>query len=273
MENNKVTLEDISNYYKSHPHMVCGVLTSGFFDINEKKQIVNQFLGSIDGKSVIDIGCGDGKLCEILNEMGVGKYVGFDVSSDLIKLAQKKFPQYEFYAHDMHNFSTHLQGGMFDIAFMLDVWEHSINPNLAIMEAKYMLKKGGQMMVSIPNYCNFAGIKKIFKERLGVYPKNSWAPFGNEAQQINERFTTSFSLKRTLMAIGFEICFERGWDLIAGFFPSIYADAALKGFWKKYSHQHYLLNRYSMKNFTSLTSKISMYYLVSAKKSDNFKES
>ena len=63
--------------------------------------------------TVLDVGCGYGRLCEIFNP---DKYLGIDFSEEMIKLANKKFPQYKFEVQDK---LTYVPEKKFDIIFAL----------------------------------------------------------------------------------------------------------------------------------------------------------
>jgi 2-polyprenyl-3-methyl-5-hydroxy-6-metoxy-1,4-benzoquinol methylase len=51
---------------------------------------------------------------------------------------------------------------MFDVIIFADVLEHMIDPTGVIKKAKEALKKGGQIICSIPNIRHFSAIYKIF---------------------------------------------------------------------------------------------------------------
>jgi len=71
-----------------------------------------------DGKSVLELGCGTGKL---LNELNPSYGVGIDLSGDMISAAQKKYPNLEFIQGDIEDkdFISSLQGP-FDFIILSD---------------------------------------------------------------------------------------------------------------------------------------------------------
>ncbi|GAG26732.1 unnamed protein product, partial [marine sediment metagenome] len=48
-----------------------------------------------NGDKVLDLGCGSGRLISLLKEKQI-KYTGIDSSSDLIKIAKEKYPNFNF---------------------------------------------------------------------------------------------------------------------------------------------------------------------------------
>ena len=53
-------------------------------------------------QSVIDVGCGYGRLLELLRLQGwQGRYVGYDVSPDLVEIARRWWPDHQFYVRDI----------------------------------------------------------------------------------------------------------------------------------------------------------------------------
>jgi SAM-dependent methyltransferase len=58
----------------------------------------------IEGKRVLDFGCGTGDFFGFLRERGIHvKYTGFDINKDLISLAKMKYPECTFRTLDIDN--------------------------------------------------------------------------------------------------------------------------------------------------------------------------
>ena len=64
--------------------------------------IYSQLKSFLKYSSVLDLGCGTGALLEHL-DIEPENYVGIDLSENMIKLAQQKFPNYTFKLGDMAN--------------------------------------------------------------------------------------------------------------------------------------------------------------------------
>ena len=71
-----------------------------------------------EGSSVLDVGCGTG---EVLSAVKPKKGVGIDLSSEMVKLAEKKFPEYSFYHKAIEELDI---GEKFDYIIMVDVVDH-----------------------------------------------------------------------------------------------------------------------------------------------------
>lgn len=59
-------------------------------------------IGDIRGKKILDYGCGKGDLCQFLKDKNIPvSYTGFDINSNLISLAESKFPEADFRIFDI----------------------------------------------------------------------------------------------------------------------------------------------------------------------------
>lgn len=59
-------------------------------------------IGSIDGKKILDFGCGKGDFYRFLKDRNIDfKYSGFDINERLIALARQKYPDTDFRVFDI----------------------------------------------------------------------------------------------------------------------------------------------------------------------------
>lgn len=74
------------------------------FDVSRKKYIwpeIKSITKDIfSGAKVLDAGCGNGRLLEAIQDKEI-IYSGFDSSSELISLARKNYPNYDFFVSDV----------------------------------------------------------------------------------------------------------------------------------------------------------------------------
>lgn len=82
------------------------------------------------GTSVLDCGCGWGRLLTLVPETWAGAYVGVDLSPDFVNLARKNFPSEDFVVGDLRDLSLLTpytlrymgkEDGRFDLAVLISV--------------------------------------------------------------------------------------------------------------------------------------------------------
>ncbi|MFN8309834.1 MAG: class I SAM-dependent methyltransferase [Chitinophagales bacterium] len=108
-----------------------------------------QLLGDVNGKVVLDAACGPGKYAEILLAQGA-TVTGFDFSPKMIELAkQRNGTQGTFYVHDLSlPFSTIADSSQ-DVVLCALALHYLKNWNDTIREFHRVLKKDGQLVISI----------------------------------------------------------------------------------------------------------------------------
>jgi SAM-dependent methyltransferase len=127
----------------------------------------------IANRAVLDIGCGRGYIGEIVRARG-GRYTGLDL-----------VPSRGGFALSIGDAAAlPYRDAAFDAVFCIDAFEHIPDPVRAAHEMRRVLRPGGFVFLSTPNYGNVAGLVKRWCERFGAYEKNAWAPFGRwQAQE------------------------------------------------------------------------------------------
>lgn len=90
---------------------------------------------------VLDLGCGDGLNIVLLNDLGIKKVVGVDISRDLLKEARKNCPKAKLYVGSAEKLPFRVN--MFDIIFVDSVFHHLLDYDKAIKEIRRVLKKNG----------------------------------------------------------------------------------------------------------------------------------
>lgn len=159
----------------------------------------------LEGKRVLDVGCGRGYAGEVVEELG-GQYFGADfvVSRTGIELAQADANALPF------------PDAVFDLVMCMDAYEHIPNPEVAAAEFRRVLKPGGCFFLSAPNYGNVAGVVKKVYEGLGWYEKNTWAPFGRWQPQEWETALTGPLIKGIFRRAGYGSITRIGHDVEVG---------------------------------------------------------
>lgn len=70
--------------------------------------------------SVLDIGCGWGRLLKLMPDDWYGSYVGVDLSPDFVELARTTYPDRTFVAGDLRDFCKGF-AGYFDMAILISM--------------------------------------------------------------------------------------------------------------------------------------------------------
>lgn len=108
-------------------------------------------VGSIHGKRVLDVGCGDGVLTWLLQRQGANSH-GVDASDIAIRLARemhaKRGSDAKF--RTVSGYDTGYPDGHFDAIVSSDVIEHVKEPDRLLTEIRRVLKPGGAVVISTP---------------------------------------------------------------------------------------------------------------------------
>ncbi len=117
-------------------------------------------------ESLLDIGCGDGKItASIANKLSTGRVVGIDRSESMIEHAVNKFdlPNLSFHAMDATEISLVEK---FDIAFSNAVlhWVHDHKSVLSTL--KKHLASNGKILFQMGGYCNAEDIQTVIGELI-----------------------------------------------------------------------------------------------------------
>jgi ubiquinone/menaquinone biosynthesis C-methylase UbiE len=108
--------------------------------------VASEFLSSMRGQKVLEIGCGEGSLLQMIS---AGNEVhGIDISdSGVEKTRAKGIP---CHLADASNEPLPYPDGFFDVAITLETIEHVENPHRMLWEIKRVVKEGGLLLISIP---------------------------------------------------------------------------------------------------------------------------
>ncbi len=166
---------------------------------------------------ILDVGCGYGKLIlQAKKEFPDNKFTGVDLNPANVSIAKKSASFSDFFVMDIE--SLHFRSESFDIVFCADTLEHAYNPSAALKELSRVLKKGGFMVLSVPNYFNITGLFKFFFEKSGLYRKKTFNGFRPSPVE-NENFMTSLKTRKMIRKSGLGIVHAEGIELLGGIIP------------------------------------------------------
>ncbi len=153
------------------------------------------------GSRLLEVGCGAGNL--LLQATVPGSYpLALDLSMQALTFVRSRLQEVSFGAEAPSGFAcTQAIGealpfptGSFDCVLLSEVVEHLEAPQISIGEAARVLKPGGRLLVTTPNYRSFWPLMEWTVDRLNVAPKMA-------GEQHVSRFHPA-SLKRILVAAG-----------------------------------------------------------------------
>ena len=120
-----------------------------------------------DGDSVLDVGCGSGRLLELIGDKQVG-YVGVDSSEKLLEEASNNYLGHRFIYGDILALGE-LSELNFDYVFAIAVIHHIPGNELrikALKQIKNKIAKDGEAVISVWNLWSKAWAKKKFKQKI-----------------------------------------------------------------------------------------------------------
>ena len=104
------------------------------------------------GSSVLDVGCGNGRLLLGLPEKT--KYTGLDISKELLKEAEKAHPEHKFYETDITKESIWKHLPQYDYIFCIAVFHHLPTKKdqlFVLNQIKRHLKPRGKILITAWN--------------------------------------------------------------------------------------------------------------------------
>lgn len=106
------------------------------------------------GKDVLDVGCGTGDMCALIAEAGAKSVMGIDYSQAAITEATQKYalPNLSFTCEAVEQVE-----GTYDAIISLGTLEHMDNPLATLRRLKTMLREGGSLVITCPNWLNPRG--------------------------------------------------------------------------------------------------------------------
>ncbi len=112
-------------------------------------------------QKVVDLGCGNGRLFEVLEKYGV-EYFGLDISEELINLAKNAYPRGKFVVSDI--LKTPYKKNEFDAVISIAALHHIPSKKLrreTIEEISRITRPGGKILVSVWYFWNKPEYKKL----------------------------------------------------------------------------------------------------------------
>ncbi|WP_148219829.1 class I SAM-dependent methyltransferase [Azospirillum sp. B510] len=105
------------------------------------RRIITRLIAALPISTVLDVGCGEGSLIQMLRPAKPAHYAGADFSESALRIARQRTPDAEFFRLDLTEGALERR---FDLVLCTDVVEHikddvTAIANLARMTGKYLL--------------------------------------------------------------------------------------------------------------------------------------
>jgi ubiquinone/menaquinone biosynthesis C-methylase UbiE len=126
----------------------CRALFTGMPLSDRQSKVLNR----IEGNTIIDVGCFTGAFVREASRRFPDKTViGIDNFEDNIRIARLLFPEMQDRFQKMSVYRLEIADASADCVTLQEVLEHLEGAALAIKEVNRVLKKGGALIVSVPN--------------------------------------------------------------------------------------------------------------------------
>ena len=147
------------------------------------------YVGDVDGRSVLEIGCGVGEFTRLLAERGAA-VTGADISPVAVEQARREvaaFPNASAVVADIC--ALPFASASFQLVISLETIEHSLAPGQALSELVRVAKPGGRVIVSHPNYMGLIGLYRVTSRVAG-------RRFAEGGQPVNKWTTVAGTIRR-----------------------------------------------------------------------------
>ena len=171
------------------------------------------------GSKILDLGCGNGRVYELLKDKGI-EYYGLDISEELIKKAKRSIAKGHFIVGDLLH--TPYKDGEFDIVLCVATLHHIPSKEArekAIKEIYRVTKPGGHILLTFWYFWNKPFyVKQIFrnfwfqlKKMSDLDPGDFYMPWRTgDGKTVTRRYFHAWrkgEIVSTLRKIGFkQIC-------------------------------------------------------------------
>jgi SAM-dependent methyltransferase len=193
--------------------------SSGYYSQTEREKRVLKLVGG-PGLDVLDVGCAGGHLGKVVQQHG-NRVDGVDMSEKA--LANARGILNEVYVCDIEAaWPAEIATGKYDVAILGEVLEHVFNPVEVLGEVKRVLKPGGRVVITTPNFTLWIARLQFLFGRFRYQKYGIW-DFGHI------RWFTYKYLKEVLNDAGFELLDEmhlphpRKLDPVVDLWPSLFA--------------------------------------------------
>ena len=127
-------------------------------------------IGRLDGKVILDFGCGPAYLVDCLIELNIkpSKYIGLDFSEKTVDIIKNKRTNFEIEGVFTKSLPSQIEPNSIDVCFLIEVIEHLSDNHLesTLREIYRVLKTKGKLIVTTQNNEDLE-LSKVFCPECG----------------------------------------------------------------------------------------------------------
>ena len=155
------------------------LLRPGLF---RRRQLAVETVQSYSKPSVLDVGCGSGRIGEFVLEAGATRYLGIDFSTPMVELARARLERFgDRVGLIDHDFLTAPIEGAFDVVLAVGLFDYLPNPEAFVQRMFDHCAPGGAVVGSFPTWSLLKGpIRKVRYEWIGDCPIFNYSATGIE---------------------------------------------------------------------------------------------
>jgi SAM-dependent methyltransferase len=139
-----------------------------------RRQLAVETVRSYGNPSVLDVGCGSGRIGEFVLDAGASRYVGVDFSAPMIDLARARLsPRFAPDKIDLivDDFLTAALDGRFDVILAVGLFDYLPEPHRFARKMFELTAPGGCVVGSFPTWSWLKGpVRKVRYEWIGDCP-------------------------------------------------------------------------------------------------------
>lgn len=163
-----LTIEQKKKYIIDDYNAIVQEYTEEFFDDKSDEKYIDQFLQSLEGKNVLDAGCGNGRDCKYINQKGF-KVKGIDLSKEMLVIAKKMVPKVDFEVMDITNitYSDNSYDGIISNCSFFHIPVEELPKTLNSFSK--ILKPNGKLLLILQEGLGEAMIEEPFRKGVYIY--------------------------------------------------------------------------------------------------------
>ncbi|MFT6874478.1 MAG: 2-polyprenyl-3-methyl-5-hydroxy-6-metoxy-1,4-benzoquinol methylase [Granulosicoccus sp.] len=150
----------------------------------------------VSAKTVLDVGCGEGRFAKQLKDMHGATVWGVDISDESIAVANTLLDK--AFVADVTASLDSLPDNYFDVIYFNDVLEHMIDPYTLLSNIQSKLTTQGKVIASIPNMRHFRVLWKLLAKKDFQYEN------AGVMDETHLRFFTKISMGRMFSEAGYQ---------------------------------------------------------------------